>query len=205
MNKDNNKKRVLNLPKGAMVYAPVVIVMTIFMVTSVGLNQNVVAQGQNNSGASNSTNTNATAPNTVNLPLSKGFVNGNIAYFIATDASEKQIVSSISNTTNYTVNYAPSLADTPQSSRQQGYVFLNGFKGAGPLGSQLSVASALPGDPGYSPLFEINYVKWNSNATNNRVLKSVEEILAAKNSGELTIAKSNIVINSPFISTKSLP
>jgi hypothetical protein len=64
----------------------------------------------------------------------------------------------------------------------------------------------LPGDPGYSPLFEINYVKWNSNATNNiRVLKSAEEILAAKNSGELTIAKSNIVINSPFISTKSLP
>jgi hypothetical protein len=189
-----------------MVYAPIVIVMTFFMVASIGLNHNVIAQGQNNSGASSMGSTNATVPNIISLPLSKGFVDGKVAYFVATDASEKQIVSSISNTTNYTVNYAPSLANTSESSRQQGYVFLNGLKGTGPTGSQLSVATALPGDSDYSPLFQINYVKWNPDAMKNiRILKSADEIIAAQKSGELTISKSNIVINSPFISEKSLP
>jgi len=70
----------------------------------------------------------------------------------------------------------------------------------------MSVASALPSDEGYSPLFEINYVKWNSNATKDiRILQSVDEIMAAEKGGELTITKSNIVINSPAISMDSLP
>lgn len=206
MKKNNNEKQVLNLPTVAVVYTPIVIVMTMFMVTSIGLNHNVIAQGQNNSGASSMASTNATVPNTISLPLSKGFVDGKVSYFVATDASEKQIVSSISNTTNYTVNYAPSLANSSESSRQQGYVFLNGLKGTGPMGSQLSVATALPGDSDYSPLFQINYVKWNPDAMKNiRILKSADEIMAAQKSGELTISKSNIVINSPFISEKSLP
>ena len=206
LSKNNNKKQALNLPTLAMVYAPIVIAMTIFMVASIGLNHNVLAQGQNNSGASSMGSTNATVPTTISLPLSKGFVDGKVSYFVATDASEKQIVSSISNTTNYTVNYAPSLANTSESSRQQGYVFLNGLKGTGPMGSQLSVATALPGDSDYSPLFQINYVKWNPDAMKNiRILKSADEIMAAQKSGELTISKSNIVINSPFISEKSLP
>ena len=67
----------------------------------------------------------------------------------------------------------------------------------------MSVASALPEDEGYSPLFEINYVKWDLNATKNmRVLKSVDEIMAAEKNGELTITKSNIVINSPAITMR---
>jgi hypothetical protein len=193
--------------------------VSIIMMTLAGFGQlNSFAQGQGSDNASNINNnnntnlgsnnstTNTTAPSTITLPLSKGFVDGKVAYFIATDASSKQIVSSVSNTTSFKVNYAPSLANTPQSSRQQGYVFLNGMKGEGPLGSQMSVASALPSDEGYSPLFEINYVKWNSNATKDiRVLQSVDEIVAAEKGGELTITKSNIVINSPAISMESLP
>ena len=202
-----------------MVFVPLVsIIMMTFAITGFGIDQNSSAQGQGNNNAtninnnndnnlgSNNSTANTTAPSTISLPLSKGFVDGKIAYFIATDASSKQIVSSVSNTTNFKVNYAPSLADTPESSRQQGYVFINGMKGEGPLGSQMSVASALPSDEGYSPLFEINYVKWNSNATKDiRVLQSVDEIVAAEKDGELTITKSNIVINSPAISMESLP
>ncbi|MGH9986879.1 MAG: DUF7482 domain-containing protein, partial [Nitrososphaeraceae archaeon] len=96
-------------------------------------------------------------------------------------------------------------ANTSDSVRQQGFVFLNGFLGeeGGPLGSQLSVASAVPGDPDYSPLFDINYVEWNTNNTNNtsniRILKSADEIFEAQQNGELTISKSNVVINSPAI------
>ena len=202
-----------------MVFVPLVsIIMMTFAITGFGIDQNSSAQGQGNNNAtninnnndnnlgSNNSTANTTAPSTISLPLSKGFVDGKIAYFIATDASSKQIVSSVSNTTSFKVNYAPSLADTPESSRQQGYVFINGMKGEGPLGSQMSVASALPSDEGYSPLFEINYVKWNSNATKDiRVLQSVDEIVAAEKDGELTITKSNIVINSPAISMESLP
>jgi hypothetical protein len=201
------------------VFVPLVsiIVMTL-AITGFAIDQNSSAQGRGSDNATNISNNNntnlgsnnstanTTAPSTITLPVSKGFVDGKVAYFIATDASSKQIVSSVSNTTSFKVNYAPSLANTPQSSRQQGYVFINGMKGEGPLGSQMSVALALPSDEGYSPLFEINYVKWNSNTTKDiRVLRSVNEIVAAEKGGELTITKSNIVINSPAISMESLP
>jgi hypothetical protein len=49
----------------------------------------------------------------IDIPLSKGYIDGNIAYFIATDASDKQAVDSISNNTGFPVNYAPVLAQTP--------------------------------------------------------------------------------------------
>ena len=202
-----------------MIFVPLIsIIMMTLAITGFGIDQNSSAQSQGSDNAtnitsnnntnlgSNDSSANTTAPTTITLPLSKGFVDGKVAYFIATDASSEQIVSSVSNTTSFKVNYAPSLADTPQSSRQQGYVFINGLKGEGPLGSQMSVASALPSDEGYSPLFEINYVKWNSNATKDiRILQSVDEIMAAEKGGELTITKSNIVINSPAISMESLP
>src|SRR6476659_9993277 len=195
-----------------MIFVPLIsIIMMTLAITGFGIDQNSSAQSQGSDNATNitsnnTTNANTTAPTTITLPLSKGFVDGKVAYFIATDASSEQIVSSVSNTTSFKVNYAPSLADTPQSSRQQGYVFINGLKGEGPLGSQMSVASVLPSDEGYSPLFEINYVKWNSNATKDiRILQSVDEIMAAEKGGELTITKSNIVINSPAIPMESLP
>ena len=134
----------------------------------------------------------------ISIPVEKGFVNGNISYFISTDASEQMIVSSVTNTTGFDVNYAPTLGDTPQNSRQQGFVFTNGVIGNGTFENQLPVATAASGDEGYSPLFEINYVKWN-NDSQQRILKSTAEIMDAQSKGELSIHKSNIVINSPSV------
>ena len=88
----------------------------------------------------------------IDISLSKGYIVGNIAYFIATDASDKHAVSSITNNTGFPVNYAPLLNNTPESIRGQGYVFLNGVQGEAPGGFQLSVANAVPGDKDYSPL-----------------------------------------------------
>jgi hypothetical protein len=138
----------------------------------------------------------------VSIPISSGFVDGKVANFIATDASTQEVASSVSNTTGFKVSYTPTLADTSDSDRQQFFVFLNGFSGeeGGPLGSQLSVGSAVPGDSDYSPLFDINYVQWNTNNSNDiRVLRSADEIFEAQENGELTITKSNVVINSPAI------
>jgi len=139
---------------------------------------------------------------TVEIPLSKGYIDGKIAYFIATDASTEQAVQSITNNTGFPVNHAPILAMTPESERGQGYLFLNGAKGVGPNGIQLPVANAVPGDKDYSPIWESNFVSWNDNAT-ARELKSVEEILAAQNNGELTITETNTIVNSPAINMTS--
>ena len=146
-----------------------------------------------------SNNNNTASSNSISIQLSKGYANGKIAYFIATDASDSQIAASITNNSRFKVNFAPSLALAPESARQQGYVFLNDIKTSeSPMGSQLGVASALPGEKGYSPLSQVNFVKWNANAT-PRILKSVAEITAAEKNGELSIAKTNIVINSPAV------
>lgn len=135
---------------------------------------------------------------TIEIPVSKGYVDGKVAYFIATDASDRQAVESIKNNTGHPINFAPILVQTPQSERGQGYLFLNGIKGEAPNGFQLPVANAIPGDEDYSPIWESNFVTWNDNAT-ARELKSVEEILAAQSNGELTIAETDIIVNSPAV------
>jgi hypothetical protein len=180
-------------------------IITIIMLGYLLTLHQALSQGQANNASNNNTdnsNNNASAqsnPSSVSVPLSKGYVNGKIVYFIATDASDSQIAASITNTTGFKVNFAPGLASTPASALQPGYVFVNGIKTSeSPVGFQLGVASALPGEKGYSPLSQVNYVKWNANAT-PRILKSAAEIMTAEKNGELTIAKTNIVINSPAV------
>jgi hypothetical protein len=195
-NRKENKEMNLKTEFLGIAPALIIIIVTSLVAISVNVKQDSFAQEQS---IDNLTSNNVT------IPVSTGFIDGKIAYFIATDASTQEVASSVSNTTGFKVNYAPTLANTSDSARQPGFVFLNGFLGeeGGPLGSQLSVASAVPGDPDYSPLFDINYVEWNTNNTNNtsniRILKSADEIFEAHQNGELTITKSNVVINSPAI------
>jgi hypothetical protein len=192
---NGKENKLMNLKKGFLGITPVlfVIIVTSLVAINTSVKQDSFAQEHSMD--------NLTSSN-VSIPVSTGFIDGKIAYFIATDASTQEVASSVSNTTEFKVNYAPSLANTFESARQQGFVFLNGFLGeeGGPLGSQLSVATAVPGDPDYSPLFDINYVHWNTNnASDIRILKSADEIFDAQQNGELTITKSNVVINSPAI------
>jgi hypothetical protein len=98
--------------------------------------------------ASDTTYTN----NSVTFPLSKAYGNGNIAYFIATDASNNQTAASIAENLGYDNNYAPTLTLVPESAQQQGYEFVNEINGMGAFGFQIPIATALPGDKGYSPI-----------------------------------------------------
>src|SRR5919197_1709504 len=143
--------------------------------------------------------TTTVSSSSISIPSSKGYVNGKIAFFIATDVSDNQTAASITKNLGYKVNFAPSLALIPESALQQGYEFVNGIKGEGAFGFQIPVASALPGDKGYSPIVQLNFVKWNNNAT-AKELKSAEQIMAAKSNGELEITKTNIFINSTPVS-----
>jgi hypothetical protein len=190
------------------------LLITILIIMPYMVQQNSIAQVQNNnnnniSSSSSTITTNNTintknTPNSISLFLAKGYVNGKIAFFIATDASDNQTAASITKNPGFKVNFAPALALSLESTRQQGYEFINGVRGEGSFGFQLPVASALPGDKNYTPLVQLNFVKWNSNssftsAVTVRELKSVDEIMAAQKNGELTIAKTNIVINSPAV------
>src|SRR6476660_10436767 len=193
-------------PKIYTLLAAVAITTIAILGSQLLLKQQIAAQQEqiNNpsSTAPSPTSNNNSSSSTVSIPLSKGYVNGKIAFFIATDASDSQVAASITNTTGFKINFAPNLALTPDSSRQQGYDFVNGIRASGsPMGFQLGIASALPGEKGYSPLYQLNFVKWNANST-PRILKSVAEVITAQKNGELDVSRTNIVINSPAVINK---
>lgn len=145
------------------------------------------------------TTTSEASTKTISLDLSQGYVNGRVALFLTTDASDNETAIAISHSLNHKVNYTPFLALVNHSTIQQGYDFLNGVKGNGSFGFQLPVATALPGEKGYSPLVRLNFVQWNRNATAT-VLKSAEQIEKAQSDGRLQIIKTSTIINSPIIS-----
>jgi hypothetical protein len=134
----------------------------------------------------------------IDFPLMKGYENGNEIFFIATDASDNQTVVQITNTTGFKVNFAPLLARTPEEARGQAYVFENGIEGEGPLGFQLSVINARPGQEGYSPLLQINLVRWNE-AAQPTELRSVDDINSASNAGQLTVTETDVIVNHPAV------
>lgn len=191
MHKKLNKMKLSNP-------AVVLVVLILLSSSTVVIFFPLVSEQQQQEGKPGSILKLAKANVSIDIPLSKGYIDGNIAYSIATDASDKHAVSSITNNTGFPVNYAPLLNNTSESIRGQGYVFLNGVQGEAPGGFQLPVANAVPEDKDYSPLWQTNFVKWNDNAT-ARELKSVEEIIAAHKNGELTITETNIIVNSPAI------
>jgi hypothetical protein len=134
----------------------------------------------------------------IDIPLLEGYENGNEIYFIATDVSDEKTAADATNLTGFKVNYAPLLAQTPETARAQAYAFTNGIVGNGLFGFQVPVVNGKPGDEGYSPLWQINLVAWNDDAT-PRELTSVEEITAAEQSGELSINQTDIIVNHPAI------
>lgn len=115
----------------------------------------------------------------IDIPLAKGYENGNEIFFIATDASDEMVAEQATKLLGFKVNFAPLLAQTPELARGQAYAFTNGVKGKGPFGFQIPVLGAKPGEAGYSPLLQINTVTWKDGAS-PKELKSVQSIMAAK-------------------------
>src|ERR671911_215055 len=136
----------------------------------------------------------------LDIPMMRGYENGNEIFFIATDASDNQTAAQLMNATGFKVNFAPLLARTPEEARGQAYVFENGIAGEGPLGFQLPVINARPGQEGYSPLLQINLVRWNEGAAARPTeLRSEQDIIAASNAGQLTITKTDVIVNHPAV------
>ncbi len=134
----------------------------------------------------------------IDIPLAKGYENGNEIFFIATDASDEKIAQQVTKLLGFKVNFSPLLSQTPESALSQAFAFTNGVPGKGPFGFQIPVLSAKPGDPGYSPLLQVNTVTWK-NGSSVKELKAVQEIMDAEKNGSLTINKTGIVVNHPAI------
>jgi len=134
----------------------------------------------------------------IDIPLAKGYENGNEIFFIATDASDEKIAQQATKLLGFKVNFSPLLSQTPESALGQAYAFTNGVTGKGPFGFQIPVLSAKPGDPAYSPLLHVNTVTWKEGSP-FKELKSVQEIVDAEKNGSLTINKTGIVVNHPAI------
>ena len=129
---------------------------------------------------------------TAALPVNKAYADGKEIYFVHLEASDEKAAKQLTNMMESPVLYVPSLAKTPAEELANVYSFKNGVEG------QVSVFDNPPGTTGYSPLRQLNVVVW-SDGSKARELKSVAEIISAKEAGELAIKPTGIVINMPFV------
>jgi len=135
---------------------------------------------------------------TAALPAGKAWAEGKEIYFVHTEVSDPDIAQRLTNMMKSPVILVPSLAKAPAEALAQVYVFTNGLAGKGPFGFQADVFDNPPGTGGYSPLRNVNAVTW-ADPAKARELKSVADIMAARDAGEVTIAQPGVVVNMPFV------
>lgn len=132
------------------------------------------------------------------LPAGKALADGKEIFFVHTEASDAGVAQLLSDMMSSPVLHVPSLANVPAESLADVYVFDNGLEGMGPFGFQADVFDNPPGTEGYSPLRRVNVVTW-ADPLKARMLTSLDEIMSAKDAGEVTIAQPGIVVNMPFV------
>jgi hypothetical protein len=132
------------------------------------------------------------------VPVGQAYAEGKEIYFTHTEASDAGIAKMLTDMMGSPVFFVPSLAQVPDESLANVYVFKNGLQGMGPLGFQPDVFDNPPGTAGYSPLRRLNVVSW-VNPEQASELKSAAAVLALEQSGDVTIEQPGVVINMPFI------
>ena len=123
---------------------------------------------------------------------------GNTIYYIVTDATPKgpaELMGVINSPTSAKLNANSAAVDL--------YQFMDGIKGSGPLGFQPGIASAIPGDENYSPMWRIFVISWNE-PENALVLETKSDIDQFHSEGliSITLARpmnSEHIVNCPFI------
>jgi len=133
---------------------------------------------------------------TATLPVVFCWYKGQPALYIRTDASDPGAAA------DQGVNLVPRLAnaiDAPNGAVDDIYQVTN-FKQGNVVPSAPIPAGPSNSDPNYTPLWQVTLVTWNNGVTPH-VLKSEEEIFAARDAGQVTLQKTNIVVNCPIIYT----
>ena len=132
------------------------------------------------------------------LPAGKAYAEGKEIFFVHTEASDAGVAEKLTNMMKSPVILVPSLANVPDESLANVYVFTNGVTGSGPFGFQPDVFDNPPGTDGYTPLRRLNVVTWVA-ANQARELKSADEVMAALAADQVTIEQPGVVINMPFV------
>ena len=143
----------------------------------------------------------------ITMPMIDGYYNGEKVFFVHTEVSDKGMAEMMTMMINFPTLHVSDLKNIPQSEMSKVYVFTNGIAGSGPYGGgpfmfQIDVFDSIPGQMGYSQFRVPHLVTWNDNSTPT-ILISVDEILQAESNGELTIQKTDNVVNAPMIVWKS--
>src|ERR671918_653226 len=106
---------------------------------------------------------------------------------------------------NFPTLHVPQLLSViPEENMSKMYVFTDGIPGPGPYGGgpfmfQIDVFDSIPIQKDKYSQYRVPYlVRWNESAT-ARVLTSEEAILQAEKNRELTVQRSEVVINAPII------
>ena len=148
---------------------------------------------------------NVNAP--ITIPLIDGYYNGDKVFFVHTEVSDKAMAEMMTMMINFPTLHVSDLKNMPQDEMSKVYVFTNGISGSGPYGGgpfmyQIDVLDSIPDQIGYSQFRVPHLVTWNENST-PRILISVDEIMQAESNAELTIQKTDNVVNAPMIVWKS--
>jgi len=143
----------------------------------------------------------------ITMPLIDGYYNGEKVYFIHTEVSDKDISEMLSMMVNFPTLHVSALKNISPDDLAIVYIFTNGIPGSGPYGGgpfffQIDIFDAIPGQEGYSQFRNPHLVTWSENSS-PRLLTSVEELLEAEANGEVTIEKTDLVVNAPMIVWKS--
>jgi hypothetical protein len=131
---------------------------------------------------------------TVELPLVQCWYNGQVAYYIQTDASDQQVAQ------DQGVNFVPRLVDTITADAVDDIFVVTNFTQGNVIPSAPIPAGPDNMDSEYTPLWQVSTVTWNQGTTPH-LLRSEQEVLDAEAGGDVTIMQTNIVVNCPVIYT----
>ena len=131
---------------------------------------------------------------TATLPLIFCWYKGQVLFYIRIDTSD------LATAQQQGLNYVPQLANVLTSSPaayDDIYTFTN-FNQFNVVPSAPDPVGPQSTDSNYQPLWQVSQVAWNA-GSKARTLRSEEEILAASKGGEVTITKTNVIINCPIV------
>jgi hypothetical protein len=131
---------------------------------------------------------------TVKLPLVNCWYNGQVAYYIQTEASDQAVAR------QQDVHFVARLADAIAANAVDDIYAVTNFAQGNVIPSAPIPAGPDNADPEYTPLWRVSTVTWKAGTTPH-TLTSEEEVLAAEAAGMVTIEQTNIVVNCPVIFT----
>jgi len=143
----------------------------------------------------------------ITMPLIDGYYNGEKVFFVHTEVSDKDISEMLTMMVNFPTLHVSALKNISPDDLATVYIFTNGIPGSGPYGGgpfffQIDIFDAVPGQNAYSQFRSPHLVTWSENSS-PRLLTSVEDLLEAEANGEVTIEKTDLVVNAPMIVWRS--